>query len=173
MQGGSQEYEAPQLHHSKMPTIPLIVHRKFTKYLFDLFLESRPQGISQRTVESYHYTLTGFISYSLTTEGIRQYLNHLSCCNGKLKFYSCLRTLFGWLHQNDYIPNNPIKRVAPPKTQKKLLSAISKEQRDILLTRNAVTIIHFAYPLCFHRIRWSMLDSATFSFSGVSGGLTH
>ena len=75
-----------------------------------------------------------FTGYSLSAEGIRPYLNSLSCRNGKLKFYSCLRTLFGWLHQNDYIPTNPIKHVPPPKTQKKLLSAISKEQRDILLT---------------------------------------
>jgi len=117
-----------------MSTIPSIVHKKFTKDLFDEFLESRPQGISQRTVESYHYTLTGFIGYSLTAEGIRQYLNSLSCRNGKLKFYSCLRTLFGWLHQNDHIPTDSIKRVPPPKTQKKLLSAINLEQRDILLT---------------------------------------
>ncbi len=34
----------------------------------------------------------------------------------------------------------------------------------------AVTIFHFADPPCFHRIRWSILNSATFSFSGVSGG---
>jgi len=107
--------------------------QKFTKELFDKFLESRPQGISQRTVESYHYTLTSFIGYPLTTEGIAQYLNSLSCHNGKLKFYSCLRALFGWLYQNGYITSNPIKQVSAPKTQKKLLPAISKEQLDTLL----------------------------------------
>ena len=107
--------------------------QKFTKELFDKFLESRPQGISQRTVESYHYTLTSFIGYPLTTEGIAQYLNSLSCHNGKLKFYSCLRALFGWLYQNGYITSNPIKQVSAPKTQKKLLPAVSKEQLDTLL----------------------------------------
>jgi MFS family permease len=71
--------------------------QKFTKNLFDKFLASRPQGISQRTVESYHYTLTGFIGYPLTAKGITRYLDSLSCRNGKLKFYSCLRALFGWL----------------------------------------------------------------------------
>jgi len=100
-----------------------------------LFLASRPQGISQKTVESYHYTLSGFIGYLLATEGITQYLNGLSCHNGKLKFYSCLRTLFGWLYQEGYIPTNPIRCVHPPKIQKKLLPAISKEQLDILLNR--------------------------------------
>ena len=107
--------------------------QKFTKELFNRFLESRPQGISPRTIESYHYTLTGFIDYPLTAEGIIRYLNVLLCGNGKLKFYSCLRTLFGWLHQNDYIPTNPIKRVCPPKTQKKLLSAVNEKQLDTLL----------------------------------------
>ena len=36
----------------------------------------------------------------------------------------------------------------------------------------AVTIIHFADPPCFHRIRWSMLDSATLATFEVLGGLT-
>jgi hypothetical protein len=65
----------------------------FTKELFVKFLQSRPQGISQRTVEGYHYTLDGFIGYPLTIYGITQYLDSLSCRNGKLKFYSILRAL--------------------------------------------------------------------------------
>ncbi len=109
------------------PTKDTNCSRKFTKELFDRFLDSRPQGISQRTVESYHYTLTGFIGYPLTTEGIAQYLNSLSCRNGKLKFYSCLRALSRWLYHNGYIPENVIEKVSPPKTQKKLLPAIRKE----------------------------------------------
>ncbi|GAI52981.1 unnamed protein product, partial [marine sediment metagenome] len=39
--------------------------------------------------------------------------------------------------------------------------------------RNAITIIHFADPPYFHRIRWSMLDSATFATFEVLGGLTN
>ncbi len=107
--------------------------QKFTKELFDTFLKSRPQGISQRTIESYHYTLIAFIGYPLTSEGISRYLSSLSCRNGKLKFYSCLRALFNWLYQNGYTSSNPIESVCPPKTQKKLLPAVSKEQLDTLL----------------------------------------
>ena len=69
----------------------------------------------------------------MTTEGIVQYLNTLSCHNGKLKFYPCLRALFHWLYQNSYITSNPIKQVSPPKTQKRLLPTVSKEQLDTLL----------------------------------------
>jgi hypothetical protein len=37
----------------------------------------------------------------------------------------------------------------------------------------AVTIVHFADPPCFHLIRWSILNSATFATSEVLGGLTN
>ncbi|MFC1893065.1 tyrosine-type recombinase/integrase [Chloroflexota bacterium] len=98
-----------------------------------MFLESRPQGISQRTVESYHYTLAGFIGYPMTAEGIIRYLYSLSCHYGKLKFYSCLRALLNWLFLNDYISDNVMKRVPQPRIQTKLLPVVSKEQLEILL----------------------------------------
>jgi len=37
------------------------------------------------------------------------------------------------MYRNDYITENVIEKISPPKTQKKLLSAISKEQLNILL----------------------------------------
>jgi len=107
--------------------------QKFTKQLFDRFLQSRPVGISRRTYEAYQYTLSGFVGYPLTAEGINHYLNSLSCHNGKLKFYSCLRALLNWLFLNDYINDNVIKRVPPPRIQKKILPAVSREQLEILL----------------------------------------
>ena len=105
----------------------------FTRDLLARFLQSRPQGISHRTAEAYHYTLTGFIGYPTSPEGISQYLSSLSCHNGKLKFFTCLKTLCSWLWQNGFLPDNPIKRVSPPRIQKKLLPAISKEQLEALL----------------------------------------
>ena len=105
----------------------------FTSELFNKFLQSRPSGISSRTVEAYHYTLGRFVGYPLTPEGINSYINSLSCRNGKLKFYSCLRALSRWLYHNGYIAENIIDKVAKPKTQGKLLSAIGKEQLDVLL----------------------------------------
>jgi site-specific recombinase XerD len=69
----------------------------------------------------------------LTSEAINRYLNSLSCGNAKLNYYSCLRTLFNWLHQIGYIQDNPIKAVSRPKTQKKLLPAVSKEQLEVLM----------------------------------------
>ena len=53
--------------------------------------------------------------------------------NGKAKFYSCLRTLSRRLYHDGYIAENVIEKVSPPKTQKKLLPAVSKEQLEVLV----------------------------------------
>ena len=73
------------------------------------------------------------MGYPITSQGITRYLTSLTCGNGKAKFYSCLRALSRWLYHNGYIPENVIEKVSPPKTQKKLLPAISKEQLEVLL----------------------------------------
>jgi integrase/recombinase XerC len=104
-----------------------------TQNLFAKFLESRPSGISPRSVEAYNYTLKGLIGKPVTSEAISAYLNSLSCANGKLKFYSCLRALCNWLCLNDHLTDNPIKKVAKPRTKEKILPAINKEQLQMLL----------------------------------------
>jgi site-specific recombinase XerD len=50
-----------------------------------------------------------------------------------LKFYSCLRALCNWLYLNDYLTDNPIKKVAKPRTKEKILPTISREQLQVLL----------------------------------------
>ena len=86
--------------------------QKFTNQLLEKFITSRPQGASQRSIESYHYTLDGFVGYPITPEGINSYLASLRCQNGKAKFYSCLRALSRWLYHNDYMPENVIEKVS-------------------------------------------------------------
>ena len=107
----------------------------FTQDLLKGFLESRPSGISPRSIEAYHYTLKGFLGKPVTAQAISAYLNSLSCANGKLRFYSCLRALCNWLYLNDYLTDNPIKKVAKPRTKEKILATISKEQLQMLLER--------------------------------------
>ncbi len=107
--------------------------QKFTTELLGKFITSRPCGTSSRSIEAYHYTLDGFVGYPIIAQGITTYLNSLTCNNGKAKFYSCLRALCNWLHQRGYISTNPIKQVSPPRIQKKLLPAVSKEQLEVLL----------------------------------------
>jgi len=78
--------------------------------------------------------LGSFVSYPLTPDGINDYLNSLTCGNAKHNYFRCIKTLCRWLYHNHYIQSNPIERVLPPKRQKKLLPAISKEQLEILLS---------------------------------------
>jgi len=57
----------------------------------------------------------------------------LTCHNGKVIHCSAVRSLYNWLYQNGYIPDNPIKRVSAPRRQRKLLPAVTEEQLRILL----------------------------------------
>ena len=107
--------------------------QKFTKSILESFLSSRASGINPKTLELYHYALDRFIGYPLTPEGINSYLDSLPCRNGKHNYYRCIKTLCRWLYHTDQLSNNPIERVLPPRRQKKLLPAISKEQLDILV----------------------------------------
>jgi len=106
---------------------------KFTKELLDKFLSSRASGTRPKTIRIYHLALDRFIGYPLTSEGISTYLNSLTCGNAKHNYYRCIKTLCRWLYYTDYLPTNPIERVLPPRRQKRLLPAISKEQLDILV----------------------------------------
>jgi len=107
---------------------------KFTTEILNRFLDSRASGTSHKTIAVYHLTLDGFVGYPLTTEGINTYLKSLTCGNAKHNYYRCIKTLCRWLYNTDQLPNNPIDKVLPPRRQKKLLPAISKEQLDILVS---------------------------------------
>jgi integrase/recombinase XerC/integrase/recombinase XerD len=97
------------------------------------FIASRPEGCSERTIEFYRYTLTGFVGYPLSSDGISSYLKSLTCGNGKARFYQSLKTLFLWLYHNGYTQDKIIDKVPMPKVQRKLLPAVSKEQLETLL----------------------------------------
>ncbi len=107
--------------------------QKFTTELLVKFITSRASGTSRKTITLYHFALDRLIGYPLAPEGINAYLGSLTCGNAKHNYFRCIKTLCRWLYQNDYIQSNPIEKVSPPRRQKKLLPAISKEQLQILL----------------------------------------
>jgi site-specific recombinase XerD len=107
--------------------------QKFTTDLLVKFLNSRATGTSQKTFRIYHLALDNFVGYPITPEGINAYLNSLTCGNAKHNYYRCIKTLCRWLYHTDQLPTNPIEKVLPPRRQKKLLPAISKDQLDILV----------------------------------------
>ena len=107
--------------------------QKFTTELLEKFISSRPEGLSKKTIEFYRYTLTDFVSYPLSPDGVSSYLKSLTCRNAKLRFYQSLKILCRWLHRNAHISENPMEKVSPPKVQRKLLPAITEEQLQVLL----------------------------------------
>ncbi|MFC2011601.1 tyrosine-type recombinase/integrase, partial [Chloroflexota bacterium] len=107
--------------------------QKFTKDLLNNFLDSRASGTSPKTIGVYHLALDNFIGYPITPEGINAYLNSLTCGNAKHNYYRCIKTLCRWLYHTYQLPTNPIEKVLPPRRQKRLLPAISKEQLGILV----------------------------------------
>ena len=106
----------------------------FTGQVLDAFLDSRAPGTSPKTFRIYHLALDRFIGYPLTPQGINAYLKALTCGNGKHNYSRWIRKLCRWLHHTDQLESNPIEKVLPPRRQKKLLPAISKEQLETLLT---------------------------------------
>ena len=105
----------------------------FTRELFDKFLASRANGLSSRTIEDYHWRLDRFIGYPLTAEGIKSFLDILTCSNGKWNYFKSIRALVNWLYRTGYLETNPITFVETPRRQKKILLAISFEQLQTLL----------------------------------------
>jgi len=105
----------------------------FTEDLLSRFISSRANGLSPRTITDYEWRLRLFVGYPLTPEGIKNFLDSLTCCNGKWNYFKSLRAIVNWLYRSGYLTTNPIELVESPKRQSKILSAISKEQLDILL----------------------------------------
>ncbi|MDD5510309.1 MAG: tyrosine-type recombinase/integrase [Dehalococcoidales bacterium] len=108
--------------------------KKFAKSQLDNFIKSRASGTNPRTITLYQFALDNFIGYPLTPEGIQSYLDSLTCRNGKHNYYRVIKTLCRWLYHTDQLSSNPIEKVLPPRRQKKLLPAISKEQLAILVS---------------------------------------
>ena len=105
----------------------------FTEDLLSKFLVSRANGLSPRTISDYEWRLKRFIGYPISPEGIKKFLDNLTCGNGKWNYFKSLRAAVNWLYRAGYITPNPMSFVETPKRQKKLLPAISKEQLQTLL----------------------------------------
>ena len=102
----------------------------------EAFLSSRASGTSPKTIAVYHLGHDNFIGYPITSKGINSYLNSLTCGNAKHNYYRCIKTLCRWLYHTEQLPDNPIEKVLPPRRQKKILPAISKEQLSILVNNS-------------------------------------
>gem|GEM_PF-2046495 len=107
----------------------------FTSQLLSAFLKSRANGLSPRIILEYEWRLKRFIGYPITPDGIKSFLDNLSCSNGKWNYFQCVRALSNWLFKNGYTKDNAITLVEAPKRQKKLLPAITESQYHTLLNQ--------------------------------------
>jgi len=105
------------------------------KQLLQKFLKSRRQGISEHTILFYRRCISRLIySYPLTPEGINTFLSKLDCNGGgKLAYYRAIRAFCNWLVRNDYLKDNPLRRVDPPKPGKPILPSLTIEQVSYLI----------------------------------------
>jgi site-specific recombinase XerD len=105
------------------------------KKLLPKFLASRRQGIAPSTIIYYQRCLTPFTkSTALTPSGINQFLTNLKChAGGKAAYYRAIRAFCNWLFKNDYLKDNPMRKVDPPKQPKRILPSMTVEQVTYLI----------------------------------------
>jgi integrase/recombinase XerD len=109
------------------------------KQLLNQFLKSRRQGISPRTITFYRQCITPLIiNYALTPDGINRFLTNLNCnAGGKLAYFRAIRAFCNWLVRNDYLNDNPLRKVDAPKPPKPILPSLTEEQVQYLINKAA------------------------------------
>lgn len=101
----------------------------------------RLDGLSKRTLRNYYLNLIIFSSYikkpvaTVTTTDLRIYLSNrcknmkATSTNGQI---SILKSFFSWLHNEEYIPKNPMVKIKPTKEPKRVRHALSEEELELL-----------------------------------------
>jgi hypothetical protein len=107
----------------------------FTEDLLNRFLSGRANGLSPRTIMDYKWRLGLLVGYPLTPEGIKSFLDSLTCGTGKWNYFKSLCATVNWLYRSGYLTTHPAELTESPRRQSKILPAISEEQLDTLLAR--------------------------------------
>jgi site-specific recombinase XerD len=104
--------------------------------LLTKFLDSRRLSTSPKTIEFYQSCFKPFAkNYELTSDGISSFLADLKCGNAKHAYFRAIRAFTNWLVRNDYLKQNPLKKIDPPKLSKPILPSLTTEQVNYLIDR--------------------------------------
>lgn len=91
----------------------------------------RADGLAEKTLNNYRQILGGFSCYlqerpasQITPDDIRGYLSYLNAIRGLRKssiqcYLNCLRSFFGWLHQEEKLQKDPMNRIRSAHVDKK------------------------------------------------------
>jgi len=110
--------------------------------LLSMFLASRRQGLSTRTLEFYKCYISHairVIGLDIKAEDIKQFIDSLHCSNGgKHAYFRALRAFYGWLYspRSSYglnPHNNPMLLIDAPKLERQILPSLTIEQVDNLI----------------------------------------
>ncbi len=67
---------------------------------------------------------------------MNEFLANRRCTTGgKHAYFRAIRAFANWLARNDYLEDNPLKKVDPPKPAKAILPSLTTEQVDHLIRR--------------------------------------
>ncbi|NFC28764.1 integrase [Clostridium botulinum] len=98
-------------------------------------------GLSRKTLKNYEYNLLIFADHlrkplsTINTMDLRMFLAvrckdmKQSSVNGQI---SILKSFFSWLHEEEYIPKNPAKKLKQTKEPKRLRHAMTEEEVELL-----------------------------------------
>lgn len=107
-----------------------------------IYLASKKlDGLSLKTLKNYEYNLLIFANHlrkplgTINTMDLRMFLA-VRCKNLKQTSVNgqifILKSFFGWLHDEEYIPKNPSKKLKQTKEPKRLRHALSEEEVELL-----------------------------------------
>lgn len=106
-----------------------------------LFLAGKKlEGLSKSTLDSYELELRIFAEHvqkatnEITTGDIRIYLSefeHLKTSSLSRRL-SVLKSMFGWLSNEEIIPIDPTKRIKPPRKEQRVPKALSIEELEMI-----------------------------------------
>lgn len=113
-------------------------------------------GLSYKTLKGYKYNLNIFASYmhktvaTISTMDLRMYLaqrcKHMKASSVNTEI-SILKSFFGWLADEEYIPKNPAHKLKQTKQPKRLRNALDEEEAEKLKnackTKREKALVHF------------------------------
>ncbi|AKC63189.1 integrase/recombinase (XerC/CodV family) [Clostridium sporogenes] len=107
-----------------------------------IYLASKKlDGLSLKTLKNYQYNLAIFADHlrkplaTINTMDLRMFLAvrckgmKATSINGQI---SILKSFFGWLHEEEYIPKNPAKKLKQTKEPKRVRRPLTEEEIELL-----------------------------------------